>query len=558
MTTAQTRTSRRSGTRSSNRSSRETQASLVGMGALLRFMLRRDRVRLSLWILGIGLMSFYVANAVQALVTDEAELGQMAGLFADPVGRLMTGPAYGMESPTFERFYAAGYVLFIYILTALMSMFTVVRHTRAEEASGRAELLRADVLGRHATLTAALVLVVLANAGAATLVLLGALSGGFALEGSLLVASSGAAVGLFFAAAAALSAQLTETSRSASALTGALLGLAYLIRMVGDMAAVEGTTLSWFSPLGWSQQTAPYVEDRWWPLLLCLALAGLAVLGAFELSTRRDVGAGLLPSRLGRSHARPGLATPIGVATHTLLGGLRGWGIAVIACAALFGGYAESMLGAAEDLPEEFRSFFSGDTILLGYLAYMSMFLALFVAAAGIGGIQQLRGEERDGRAELLLSAPLSRTRWLGAHLTVILGGLSIMLLLTGLATAAAAVAVLPDDSDGLFSEILLSSLHQGPAVLAVVGLTFAAFGWAPRSAGVLGWSVLGYAAVMTNFGPLLELPDIFFEFNVFGHLAQHPVEPIAWAPVLALCSIGVGGIVLGFTGWRRREINSG
>lgn len=282
MTTAQTRTSRRSGTRSSNRSSRETQASLVGMGALLRFMLRRDRVRLSLWILGIGLMSFYVANAVQALVTDEAELGQMAGLFADPVGRLMTGPAYGMESPTFERFYAAGYVLFIYILTALMSMFTVIRHTRAEEASGRAELLRADVLGRHATLTAALVLVVLANAGAATLVLLGALSGGFALEGSLLVASSGAAVGLFFAAAAALSAQLTETSRSASALTGALLGLAYLIRMVGDMAAVEGTTLSWFSPLGWSQQTAPYVEDRWWPLLLCLALAGLALLGALS------------------------------------------------------------------------------------------------------------------------------------------------------------------------------------------------------------------------------------------------------------------------------------
>ncbi|WP_133725797.1 ABC transporter permease [Nesterenkonia aurantiaca] len=531
---------------------------MAGTGVLLRFMLRQDRVRLSLWVLGIGLMSFYVANAVQALVTDEAELAQMAGLFADPVGRLMTGPAYGMESPTFERFYAAGYVLFIYILTALMSIFTVVRHTRAEEASGRAELLRADVLGRHATLTAALLLVLLANAAAAMLVLLGALSGGFAQEGSLLVAGSGAAIGLLFAAVAALAAQLTETSRAASGLTGALLGLAYLIRMVGDMAAVQGTALSWFSPLGWSQQTAPYVEDRWWPLLLCLALAAAAVLGAFGLSTRRDLGAGLLPSRLGRAQARPRLTTPLGVATHTLRGGLRGWGAAVILCGALFGSYAQSMVDTAASLPEEFRSFFAGETVLLGYLAYMAMFLALFVAAAGVGGIQQLRGEEKHGRAELLLSAPLSRTRWLGAHLTVLLGGLGIMLSFTGLATAAAAVAVLQDDPAAYFNDILWASLHQGPAVLAVVGLTLAAYGWVPRFAGLLGWLLLGYAAVMTNFGPLLDLPTVFSELNVFGHLAQYPVEAVRWSPVLWLSGIGTAGILLGFTGWRRRVINSG
>lgn len=552
MTTMQNRSLNRTDTADSARTG------LAGTGVLLRFMLRQDRVRLSLWVLGIGLMSFYVANAVQALVTDEAELAQMAGLFADPVGRLMTGPAYGMESPTFERFYAAGYVLFIYILTALMSIFTVVRHTRAEEASGRAELLRADVLGRHATLTAALLLVLLANAAAAMLVLLGALSGGFAQEGSLLVAGSGASVGLLFAAVAALAAQLTETSRAASGLTGALLGLAYLIRMVGDMAAVQGTALSWFSPLGWSQQTAPYVEDRWWPLLLCLALAVAAVLGAFGLSTRRDLGAGLLPSRLGRAQARPRLTTPLGVATHTLRGGLRGWGAAVILCGALFGSYAQSMVDTAASLPEEFRSFFAGETVLLGYLAYMAMFLALFVAAAGVGGIQQLRGEEKHGRAELLLSAPLSRTRWLGAHLTVLLGGLGIMLSFTGLATAAAAVAVLQDDPSAYFNDILWASLHQGPAVLAVVGLTLAAYGWVPRFAGLLGWLLLGYAAVMTNFGPLLDLPTVFSELNVFGHLAQYPVEAVRWSPVLWLSGIGTAGILLGFAGWRRRVINSG
>lgn len=547
----------RAASRSPEDARTRARGNLVGVGIMLRFMLRQDRVRLSLWVVGIGLMSFYVANAVQALVTDEAELAQLAGLFADPVGRLMTGPAYGMESPSFERFYAAGYVLFIYILTALMSMFTVIRHTRAEEASGRAELLRAAVLGRHATLTAALLLALLANAAAAALVLLGALSGGFALTGSLLVASSGAAVGVLFAAAAALCAQLTETSRSASALIGALLGLAYLIRMIGDMAAVQGTTLSWFSPLGWSQQTAPYVEDRWWPLLPALVLTGAAIYGAYALSTRRDLGAGLLASRLGRSHAHPRLGTPHGVALHTLLGGLRGWGIAVILCGALFGGYAQSMGDTAADLPEEFRSFFSGESVMLGYLAYMAMFLALFVAAAGVGGVAQLRTEEKHGRAELLFSASLSRAQWLRAHLTVILGGLGVILTLTGVATGAAAAAVLQDDPGPRFLEILLASLHQGPAVLAVVGITLAAFGWAPRFTATLGWLILGYAAVMTNFGPLLDLPEVFSAFNLFGHLALYPVEPVAWGPVLWLSGVGVGGIVLGFTGWRRREINS-
>lgn len=534
------------------------QGRLTGTGALLRFMLRRDRVRLSLWVLGIGLMSLYVATAVQALVADEEELTQMAGLFADPVGRLMTGPAYGMESPTFERFYAAGYVLFIYILTALMSLFSVVRHSRAEEASGRAELLRANVLGRHAPLTATLLLVLLANAAAAALVLLSALSAGFALNGSVLVAASTAAVGVLFAAVAALASQLTETSRSASALTGSLLGLSYLIRMIGDMAAVEGTAMSWLSPLGWAQQTAPYVQDRWWPLLLSLALTIAAVAGAYGLSTRRDVGAGLLPSRLGRARAGTWLGTPLGIAAHTLRGGLLGWGIAVILCGALFGGYAQSMVDAAGDLPEEFRRFFTGESLMLGYLAYMAVFLALFVAAAGVSGVQQLRGEEKHGRAELLLSAPVSRAGWLGAHLAVLLTGLAIMLVLMGLATGAAAVTVLQDPSGGHFSDILLASLHQGPAVLAVVGLTLAVYGWAPRIAGMVGWTLVGYAAFMTNFGQLLDLPAVLHEFNVFSHLGQFPVEAVEWGPVLGLSVIGIGGLLLGFTGWRRREINRG
>ncbi|TLP78957.1 ABC transporter permease [Nesterenkonia sphaerica] len=531
-------------------------ATFTGTLGLLRFMLRRDRFRSTVWVAGIGLLGFYFAHAIQVIAEDEAELAQLATLFTDPVGRLMTGPAFGMEAPTFERFFSAGYVLFIYLLIALMSMFTVVRHTRAEEQSGRAELLRSNVVGRHATLSATLSLVVLLNLAAGLLVFGGALTAGYAAEGSALVAAAGAGSGLFFAGTAAISAQLSASARACSAMAGAALAAAYVIRMGGDMAAQGGSVLSWFSPLGWAQQTAPYVEDRWWILALLFGTAAVQLWIGYWLSTRRDLEASLVPTRLGRQYARPALGSPLGLAVRTLKGGLRGWGIGLVLAGLVFGAYAQTLLDAGENLPEEIRQIFTGESMVLGYLAHRGVFLAIFVAAAGVGGLTQLRGEERRGRAELLLSAPVSRTKWLGTHLVVILGGAALLLLLVGLGMGLGAAAVLEADAGRYFVYCVAASVLQLPAVLAVLGIVTALFGWWPRAAGPVGWTLIGYCAFMITFGQLLDLPEVFHQVNIFGHLAQYPVEDVTWAPILALSALGLIGLLSGIWGWNRREIN--
>lgn len=529
-------------------------APLARTGGLLRLMLRRDRIRLGIWVFGIGFMAMYFANAIQLIAEDETELRQLAVLFADPVGRMMTGPAFGMQEPSFERFFSAGYVLFVYILIALMSFFLMVRHTRLEEQTGRAELIRATVVGRHATLTAALLLSLAANLGAAVLVWGAGWVAGYDAAGSVLVAAGGLAVGMLFIGVAAVTAQLSESSRGASAMAGGLLGLSYLIRMGGDMTQQGGNAFSWLSPLGWAQQTAPYVEDRWWPLLLPVAFAALLTTLGFWLSTRRDLGASLVPARGGRSHAHRQLGTPLGMAARILTGVLRGWAIALVLAAVMFGAYAEAMVDAADGIPEEIAVLMPGDDLMLGYLAYMSLFLAIFVAAAGVNGLQVVRGEETSGRAGLALSLPISRTRWLVCHLSVLLGGLIMMLLLVGLGTAAAAAAVLGDlDPVG---QLILASLHQLPAVLAVLGVVVALLGWMPRAAGTVGWVMIAFAGLVTNFGPILNLPDLILDLNPFAHLAQYPVEQITWAPMAVLAAIGLGTITLGLVGWRRREIH--
>lgn len=531
-------------------------SSLTGTATLLRFMLRRDRVRTILWVLGVGILAMYFAHAVQIIADDQTALNSLAGLYAEPGGRMMVGPGYGMDAPTHERFFASGYALYIYILMALFSIFTMVRHTRAEEQTGRAELVRANVVGRHTTLSAALLLTVLANLVMTLLIFGAAVSAGYAVHGSLLVATAGLGVGIFFTGVAACTAQLSQSSRGASALAGGLLAVAFFIRMLGDLGDIGGTALSWFSPLAWSQQTGPYVMDRWWPLLFLAAGAVVFTVLGYWLSTKRDLEASLIPARLGRREAKPLLGTPWGLATRTLGGGLRGWGIALVLVGLMFGAYAQTMLDAADTLPPELEQIFTGEDLMLGYLAYISLFMAVFIAAAGVSGVQQVRGEETAGRAEYTLSTPTGRSTWFLCHLGVILVGVLIILALVGAGMGLGAAVSLEEDGWQYFGDLLLASVLQAPAVVAVVGIVALLLGWLPRATSTVGWIVVGYGAVFTTFGDLLELPDFMAELNVFGHLAEYPVEDISWTPVIILTAIGVAGLVLGLLGFNRREIN--
>lgn len=244
------------------------------------------------------------------------------------------------------------------------------------------------------------------------------------------------------------------------------------------------------------------------------------------------------------------------MAAHTLRGGLRGWGIALLLTGLMFGSFSQSMMETADGLPEELAQILAGEDLMLGYLAYMTLFMAVFIGAAGVSGLQQLRGEENRGRAEYSLSAPVGRIGWLGAHLTVLVLGLLLILALVGAGMGLGAMASLEEDGGQYFGELFLAAMLQAPAVLAVVGIVTALFGWIPKAAGAAGWVIIGFAGVMTTFGGLLDLPEAVTNLNLFGHLSEYPVESIAWAPACWLTGIGVVGIALGLLGWARREVN--
>src|SRR5665647_3558178 len=75
----------------------------------------------------------------------------------NPIARVCDGPASGTDLGAMAL--VEGWKV-LAIFVALMSAQAVVRHTRQDEETGRAELIGSGVVGRQARLTAALIVAV--------------------------------------------------------------------------------------------------------------------------------------------------------------------------------------------------------------------------------------------------------------------------------------------------------------------------------------------------------------------------------------------------------------
>ncbi|AXH97293.1 ABC transporter permease [Ornithinimicrobium avium] len=527
---------------------------LTGTGTLVRLMLRRDRLKLPAWVGGMGLFVVYVGVALPGVAPTEEALASVVPVFNQPVGRMFTGPGLGLDAPTYERFFAAGYVLYLFVIAALMNIMLLARHTRAEEQSGRAELVRANVAGRHAALTAALVVALVADV-AVTLVVAGlASANGFAATGSLIVGVACGLVGLAFAGITAVTVQLSEYSRSAAGLAGGALGVAFVLRALGDMAQVGGSALSWASPLGWGSQAAPYVLDRWWPLLLHVALVVVTVTLAFWLQSRRDLGAGLVAARPGRPVARPSLGTPLGLAARLQRPSALAWGLAVVALGVVDGLFAQALVDSASELPPAIQEMFGTRGMTDGYLAFLAVLTGYVTSAYVVFAVQSLRVEEARGRAEAVLATPTSRAAWAGSHLVVVAAWAAAIMVATGLLTGLAAAGVTGDGS--LLGRTLLAHVNLVPAVLVVLGLCALLYGWAPVLLAPVAWTLVGVMVLVGNFGTLLDLPRWLMDVSPLSHPAQVPVEELTVAPLVVLLVLAAVGVALGLLGLGRRQVH--
>lgn len=531
----------------------------AGTGALLRFMLRRDRWRLPAWVIGLSLLMVYFTVAL-GTVLDEESLAGLAELGLSPVMALVGGPGYGFDAITLPRFLAGLYGTYLMLGAALMSMLTIARHTRAEEQNARAELILAEPVGHHAQPTAALILSAAMNllvAGLMTgVVLLSPIDPTPELAPTVLFTTSIAVVGLAFAGVATATAQLSPYSRTCTSIAGIILALAFIIRGLGDMSRVQGgdlAWLSWLSPIGWAQQAAPYTLDRWWPLVLPLVFTVFSAALGFALRTRRDLGAGVFSDRLGNGHAPAWLGTPLALAYRLQRGTIIGWSLAFALAGLVFGAFTQTIADTAEDLPAEILTVLGGSTALTeGYLGFMGVYFAIMLSVYGILSVQTLRGEETGQRTEPVLATAVGRRGWVLSWAAVAALGALWLSVLAGATEGLGAVLVTGEWP--LFGPTVLGHGVQFAPVWLFLGLSVALYGLWPRLLGVV-WLVFIVSSVLSLFGRMLELDQSLLNLSPFEHVGQHPATEVGWTGVAVLAVSGVVLTLLGAFAFRRRDL---
>lgn len=526
---------------------------LAGTGALIRFTLRRDRVRLPVWVLGIALTVLGSVASFSDTYPTAKDRQARADAIDSAMGKLFTGPGYGLDDYTYGAMTANEMLPFTAVVVALMSIFLVVRHTRAEEEAGRAELVRAGVVGRHAPTVATLTVIGGANVLLALLLTVGmpASLDTLSTSGSLAFAAALAGVGLVFAGVAILVAQLTENARTALGLSSMVLAVAYLVRGVADMG--DGA-LAWASPFGWATRMRAYVDERWWPLLLSIAATVALIAAALAVAARRDVGAGLLASRPGPATASRLLSSPLGLAARLQRASLLWWSGALFASGLLFGGAAKEAGELYEDVDslDDYLSRIGAADAADQYLA-LTLFIAVLLAAAyGIQSAIRLRREETDLRAEPLLATPTSRLSWAASHLAMALAGSVVLLVMLGLG-AGIARAISASDAEQI-PRLVGAALAYTPVLWVFVGLTTALFGLVPRATAV-AWGALGAAVLLGWIGPLLQLPDWVYDVSPAEHIPRLPVADFNLAPLVILTAIAAALLALGLAAFRRRDL---
>ncbi|MFF8394337.1 ABC transporter permease [Streptomyces sp. NPDC016172] len=519
---------------------------LAGTGILLRFALRRDRLMIPVWVAVNALMVLSMPGTLEGLYGTAAERADLVRqMETNSSLRAMVGPVFGDSLGALTAWRVG---IYAGALAAVMSLLVVVRHTRDEEESGRQELVASGMVGRRASLTAALLAAAVANAVLALLVAAGLAGRG--TTGALALGLGIAGVGMVFATMAAIVAQLTESARLARGLTAAVLGTAFVLRAAGDSATDDGSSiLTWLSPLGWLENVRPYASERWWVLALLAGAVALQGAVAYALAGRRDLGMSFLPTRPGPASGRLGSAGAL--AWRLQRGGVLGWSVGFFLAGVVYGGMAEGAADLVGDNAGARRIFerMGGQSGLTdAFLASMVGMLGLIAALYIVASVLRLHGEETSGRAEPVLANAVGRLRWAAGHLVIAFGGAALIMLLAGLGFAV-----------GYGKEagpILGACLVQLPAVWVIGGVAVLLHGVLPRAA-LAAWGVAGAVLLIGWVGPALDAPQAVLDVSPFGHLPKLPGGSMAWGPVLVLTGVAVLLVAGGLAGLRRRDMTT-
>ncbi|HEY3682414.1 MAG TPA: hypothetical protein VGL93_05220 [Streptosporangiaceae bacterium] len=518
---------------------------------LLRLGLRQVRLRLVLWPLGGLVLALGGISGYQQLYPTAAQRAALVRTADVPALRTIYGVPHDLTTNGAFTFWRYGTI--IAVLVGLFALLTVVKLTRAEEESGRRELVWAAPLARTAPLAAGVAVATVGCLLTGLLTMLGMLSADGA--GAVVFGAGVAAVGLVFVGVGAIAAQVASTARAAAGLAGAVLAVAYGLRAAADGSA-DRAWMSWLTPIGWFQRIRAYDQNAWTPVALLVAAAVVLVAVALAAERNRDMLAGLLGVRPGPPRSR-WLTTPEALAARLQWGTAVAWIVVLAVVGGAFGGMSGDFGAVLQESGQQMNQMFAriggSNDLSMAFLGAIFSLVDAAVAATAALCVLTARREEAALRAEPVMARGVGRVRWLGSHLLV---GLAAAVLTAAVGGATMAATAGASGVSGV-PRIFLSGLNALPVTLLFAGLAVFAIAVVPRQANTLTIGVLGAAILLSLFGAVLNVPDGVLQISPFHHVALMPAADFDIGSSAVLAAIGVVLAAVGLFVFARRDVTT-
>lgn len=403
------------------------------------------------------------------------------------------------------------------------------------------------LLGRSAGFAATLVLIC-AGWGAA-LALAMAAGGEPDAGGSFVTALDCGLAALAAYALGVLVSQLAPSARAGTALAGLLVTGLYLLTNVWQEIGAFGL-VRFISPFFyWSRSRAliPGHDLDVGAACALLATSVLMLILAARIYLRRDYAAGLWTPAARRTHAvrpvqRRALRSVWSAALLRQRAGLLAWALSAAAALAMMGWLEPQVADMWDDfqytrrvMPVE-----PGQSVADAYLSLAGQFVVPIVTAYVVVQASGWVADLRDGRVELLLSAPLSWSALVAQRLLATMLGAALMTLaaLAGLAGSAWAVDAEVDGA-GLV-RLAADTLLFTAAITGVAALVVA---WLRRGAAVAALTVLiGASYLLGYLVALFDWPDWLNKASLFGAYGNPYLETPPTAGLLVLAGTALAG----------------
>ncbi|GAA1456710.1 ABC transporter permease [Williamsia maris] len=528
---------------------------LVAGGALLtRLAVRRERFTAPLGVVALPVLVIVTGASMAALYASPGARAEVrSGAASNVAFRLLLGPLGSDTTIASITTWRVG--LFLLLVAGVLASVLITRNTRAQEESGQLEIIRSGAVGPAAPMLVAVAIATVAGVATGCVMATATAAIGAPGEAAAAVGVQYCVVSLAVIGIAAVANQLAATARTATAVAVSVLVGGYILRGVADVVDGAGW-LRWVSPLGWGELIDPFGRRDPVPVVLCVALFVVGVVGAAMIAMRRDLGAGIRSRREGPAGStRLG---SVGALTARVSGpAIVPWVSAVAVYCLLLGFLVSSVGDLVPDgggVADVVRDLGGGGALARSVMTAVLGFVGVIAGLAAVAVVVRARGDEAAGRTEQVLAGAVSRTRWFASVAVASLGTAVVVV-----AGAALAIVAGHSISSGVSTsptagEVMAAGAVQIPGSVALAAVVVAAYGWGSRWV-PLGWVAVLGDAVLAQFGSLLGLPTWVRDIAPHAHVVATAPEAVSISTTLLTLAGAAVLIAFGWWGFRRRDI---